>query len=72
VGTYLVDRIDKGLGVIPREVSDQLDLIMVRENGRYQRYAFIYGKGVVDQSFPGWRITVHKYAAKLTKGLSPE
>jgi len=34
---------------------------MVGEDGRYQRDAFIGGKGVADQPFPGWRLPTRKH-----------
>jgi len=52
VWTYLVYDVDEGLGVIPREASDHLDLIVVREDGCYQRDALVGMEAIVDQPFP--------------------
>jgi hypothetical protein len=46
---YLVYHVDKGLGVVSTEISNHLDLIMIREDGRYQRDAITCGKGIADQ-----------------------
>ena len=43
VNNYLVYCIDKGLSIVPREVSYHLGLITIREDGRYQVYALVRG-----------------------------
>lgn len=35
VRAHLIYNIDEVLGIVPRETSDQLDLITIREDGRY-------------------------------------
>jgi hypothetical protein len=47
-GTYLVYHVDKGLGIVSTEISNRLDLIMIQEDGRYQRDAIMCGKAVAD------------------------
>lgn len=55
--TYLVDCVNKILRIIPREVTDHLDLSRIREDGRYERDAFIRDEGTVNQSSPGRTVT---------------
>ena len=62
---YLVYDINKVLGVVAREVFNHLNLVVVREDGRDQRDAFIRGEGVTNQSFPGWAPTGDSRMAKL-------
>jgi len=68
--TYLVYHVNEDLGIITREISDHLDLLMVREDGRYQRDALVRGKGRADQPFPAWRVTIttHNHTVKLSGG----
>ena len=54
--TCLVYHIDEGLCIIPREVSDHLCLIAIRESYRDQRDTLVHGEGIADQSFPGWGV----------------
>jgi hypothetical protein len=72
VGTYFVYHIDKCLGIVSGEMSSHLNLIGVREDGYYQRDAFVRGEGTIDQSLPGrritLRITIHEDTVKLTGG----
>jgi hypothetical protein len=56
-GTYHVYHVDKVLGIIPREIFNRLDLIMIQEGSRYQRVALMRGKCVAEQLFPGWNVT---------------
>lgn len=65
-GTYIVYRVNKVLGVVPGEMFDNLDLIIIRENRRNQRDPFVCGKSVAYQPPPGWIIAVHEKAAGLT------
>ena len=67
-GTCLIYRIDEGLGIIPREVFDHLDLITIGEDGRYHRDAFVGGKAGADQTYPGGRITECEDTVKMTDG----
>jgi hypothetical protein len=46
--TYLIYHVNKGLGITSKEMSDRLDLITVREDGRYQRGALVRGKRIAD------------------------
>lgn len=66
MGSYLIYRVDKGLGVVFGETNDNLDLIGIREDGRYQKSAIVRGKLVADQTFPGGKVASHKNAVKLT------
>ena len=68
MNTYLVYHVNKGLGIISREMSDHLNLITVREDGRYQRSAFVHRKGIADQPFPSGKIATHEDTVKLTEG----
>jgi hypothetical protein len=52
---YLAYRIDSVLGIVPEEISSHPDLVMVREDRRNQRDAFVRGESMADQLFPGWR-----------------
>ena len=70
--TCLIYCIDEGLGIISREVFDHLDLIGVREDGRYQTNTLVYGKGISDQPFPSGNVTTREDTVKLTDGISPE
>ena len=69
--TCLIYYVDKGLGIASRETSNHLDPIIIREDARYQRDAFIHEDGVADQSFPGEGVTKHN-TVKLTDGRSSE
>lgn len=51
--TYLVYNVDERLGIVPREIFDHLDLIIIRENFRNQSDTFVHGKSIADQFFPG-------------------
>ena len=66
-GTHLIYQVDKGLGVLSRETFDNLNLIIVREDGRYQGDALVHGKGIVDQQLPGWRVAVYE---KIIKSMN--
>ena len=70
--TYLIYNVDESLGIIPREVSDHLNLITIREDCRDQRDALVCGEGVTDQLFPSWDFTVHEVAVELINVESPE
>jgi hypothetical protein len=59
--THLIYHIDKGLGIVPREVPNDFDLIAVREDLRDQRDAFVSGEAVTDQPFPSWVLAVNKH-----------
>lgn len=48
----LVYHFNEGLSIISREIFEFLDLIVIREYGRYQVDAFVYGKCANDQQFP--------------------
>jgi len=65
VQTYIVYHIDKALRIITSEAFDHLDLVTFREDGRYQRDAVVYGRGIADQPFPGWGDTAHGKTIKL-------
>ena len=55
--TYLVHCINEDLSIVPREFSDYLNLITVREDRHDQGDLFVRGKGTTDQPFPGWDFT---------------
>ena len=50
--TYPVYRVDKALGIVPKAISDHLDLIVVREDCRDKRDALVRGKCMAGQSLP--------------------
>ena len=70
--TYFVNHVDKRLGIISGEMSSHLNLIGIREDRYYQRGALVRGKCMIDQSFPGRRITlrvtIHEDTVKLMGG----
>jgi hypothetical protein len=66
VETYLVDYVDKVLGILSREMYDRFNLVIAREDGRYQRDALMGREGIIDQSFPCWRDTTRKDTVKPT------
>ena len=66
MATYLVYRIHKGLGIFPIELFNRLNLIVVQEDRRDQRYALVRGEEVIDQPFPHWVFTAHEGPFKLT------
>jgi hypothetical protein len=47
-GAHLVYHVDKGLSVVPTEVTDHLDLILVREDCPNERDDFVRGEGAPD------------------------
>ena len=55
-GTYLVYYIDKCLGIVPRQTSNYLNLIIVREDCSDQRDSLVYPKARCDESFPGGKV----------------
>lgn len=63
--TYLFYRVDEGLGITFRETSDHLDLIGIGQHGHYQSGALVHGKTVVNQTFPGGRVTTREKRVKL-------
>jgi hypothetical protein len=65
-GTHLVYQVDKGPGIISREIFDSLHLIVVREDGRYQGDALVCGKGRTYQPFPEWGVTTHEKTISST------
>ena len=65
MGTYLIYRIDKGLGIISRETVDYLNFMTVREDKRYELYALIRGEGRADQLLPGGEVTARGDTIKL-------
>jgi hypothetical protein len=68
VETYLVYYVDEFLGILSREMLDHLYLIIAREDGHYQRGALVRRKGIIDQPFPGWRVTTDEDPVNLTNG----
>jgi len=69
--TYLEHGIDEGLGVVPRKVSNHLNLVTVGEIFHDQRDALIR-TGVVDQLLPDWAFATHEEAAGLAIVRLPE
>jgi len=51
---YLVYPVDKGLGIVPCEATNHLNLIAAREYSRYQRDPLVRGESRTDQLFQGW------------------
>ena len=45
---YLIYHVNKGLCIIPKEISDHLDQVGIREDGCYQRGALVCRKRVAD------------------------
>ena len=72
MGIYLIYRVNEYLGIITKEISNHLDLVVVREDGCYERGALMRGKGVASQPFPGRGVTAHDYAVKQMDTRSPE
>jgi len=70
--SYLVYYINKFLGIIPRELSDHFNLVVVREDLRDQRLALVRGEGIVDQLFPDRVFAMHGEVATSTDCHSPE
>ena len=54
MGVYLVYHINKVLGIVPSELPDPLDLVVIREDRCDQRDAAVYGKGMTGQLLPRW------------------
>ena len=46
--THLVYHVDKGLGVVSTEITDQLELVLARESCPNQRNDIVLGKGVTN------------------------
>ena len=63
---HLVYHVDKNLGILPGEIFERLELITIREDGRYQIDALVWKKGRADQPFPGGRVTGRGNAVKPT------
>ena len=53
VTTYLVDDIDKGLGVALLETTSQIDRLPAREDCLDKRGSFTLGQGAADQTVQG-------------------
>ena len=68
MGTRLVYRIGKSLGIISREILEYLDLIAVREEGLYQLDLLLRGGPGADQPLPGGRVPTHGKIVKLRHG----
>lgn len=64
MGTYTAYHIDKGLGIVPREVFDHLSLVIVQEDCCDQGDAFFCGGSMADQQLPSWVLTVCERAVK--------
>lgn len=48
VEIYLIYHIDKCLRIIPKEIANHSDLVVIGEDGHYERRALMCGKGVAD------------------------
>ena len=72
VEVHLIYHINKCLRIIPEEISDNRDLVTVREDGCYERGALVRGEGVADQLFPSWNVTACDHTVKQTDLQSPE
>ena len=66
VRAYLIYCIDKRLSIIPRELSDDFNLIMVREDRADQGDTLMRNESVGDQLFPGWIFTAYEQVLTLT------
>lgn len=62
---YLVHRIDKGLCILPTEMSNQLEPIVFGEDGSNQRNALLCPESGADQPLPGRRITARKKTVRV-------
>ena len=69
---YFIYRIDKGLGIVPRELFDHPNLVIVHKDCCDQRYALVRGEGMIDQLFPGWVFTTNEKVIKLINVWSSE
>ena len=58
--THPVHHIDEGLSGIPTELTDHLNLILVREDCLDERDHFVRREGMTDQAFAGRRFEVDK------------
>ena len=72
VGTYGVHLIDKNLGIIPREIFDHLNQVILQKYCSDQRYAFVRGEGMIDQPFPGWSFAARERVVRLVDARSPK
>jgi hypothetical protein len=66
--SYLIYCINKGLSIVTIEASDHLYLSTIREDRCDQGNALMRGKGMGNQLFPSWNVTVHEKVVKLTNG----
>ena len=59
VEAYLMYYINKGLSVVPTEVTDRLYLVPAREDRRNQRNGLVWKEGATDQASAGRRAEVN-------------
>ena len=64
-GWHLIYSVDEDLSIVPRETSNCLNLVVVREDGRDQGHAFASRDRTADQTFPR-RDTAHEKPVGLT------
>ena len=55
---YLINHVNKSLGIFPTKAPHHLESILLREDDLDQIYALLRAKVTSDQPFPGWRVTV--------------
>ena len=60
MGEYLIDHIDKGLGIVPKKMPNNLSLVAIGEDGRDQGDTLICGEGTNDQALPHRDSTGHE------------
>ena len=60
MGKHLIDHIDKGLSVIPREALNHFSFMTVREDDCDQGDTLIRGEGTNNQPLPRWNVTTHE------------
>jgi len=56
VKACLINRIDKGLCIVSKEVTALLDLILTREDCLDQGGKFVQAECAFDQTFAGWGV----------------
>ena len=65
VDAHLVHHIDKGLSVVPTEVTDRVYLLLVREDCLNQGDNFVRKEGTTDQAFAGRLVRAYRDVSSL-------
>ena len=59
-GTYLIYDINKCLCIVPKEITNRVTCILIRENRLDQGREFMRNKRASDQAYIGWSVKVEK------------